>query len=61
MSCANRHLHGDVLQRAVRQVRHAAHVRLLSELGAQVGVQAEEHPRRDPALLGGHNQPSGTS
>lgn len=43
----------------MRQVRHPAHVRLLSELGAQMGVPAQEHFRRDQALFGRHHQPSG--
>lgn len=36
-----RYLHRDVLQRAVRQVRDAADVRLLSQLGARLGLQEE--------------------
>ena len=54
-----RHLYGHVLQRPVRQVRHQANVRLLSKLGAQVGISTQEHPRRDPTLFGRHHQPSG--
>lgn len=37
------HLHGHVLQRAVRQIRHAAAVRLLPVLGPQLGVPEERH------------------
>ena len=37
------HLHGDVLQRALRHVLHSATLRLLSVLGAQLGVQEEGH------------------
>lgn len=40
-SCSR--VHGHVLQRAVRQVRHATAVRLLSILGPQLGVQEERH------------------
>lgn len=46
-----RYIHSDVLQRVMRQVRDAADVRLLSQLGARVGLQEEGHPRRDQALL----------
>ena len=35
--CCSR-LHGDVLQRVVRQVRDAPAVRLLSELGLELGL-----------------------
>lgn len=36
---AHMHLHGDVLQRALRQIRHPTDVRLLSGLGSGMGVQ----------------------
>ena len=54
-----RHFYGDVLQRAVRQVRNAPNVRLLSELGAQMGVQAQEHLGGDSPLFGRHHQSTG--
>lgn len=54
-----RYIHGDVLQRAVRQVRDATDVWLLSKLGAGLGVSEEGYPRRDTALRRGHHQPAG--
>jgi len=54
-----RYIHGDVLQRAVRQVCDAADVRLLPELGAGLGVSKKGYPRRDTALRCGHHQPAG--
>lgn len=53
------HIYGDVLQRAVRQVRDAADVRLLSELGVGLGVPEEGNPRRDTALRRGYHQSAG--
>ena len=44
------HIHGDVLQRVVRQVLHAAAVWLLSVMGAQLGIQEEGHYGRDTKL-----------
>lgn len=43
-------VHGHVLQRAVRQVRHAAAVRLLPVLGPQLGVPQEGHHGGDHQL-----------
>lgn len=54
-----RYIHGDVLQRAVRQVCDAADVRLLPELGAGLGVPKKGYPRRDTALRRGYHQPAG--
>lgn len=56
---ANVHLHRDVLQRAVRQVRDAADVLVLPELGAELGLPQEGHPRGDTALQRGHHQSAG--
>lgn len=42
----------------MRQVRHQTDVRLLSKLGAQVGISTQEHPRGDSTLFGRHHQPS---
>jgi len=40
------HLHNNVLQRPLRQVRYTPILRLLPRLGAHLGVQKEAHPRR---------------
>lgn len=40
-----------VLQRALRQVRHASALRLLPVMGAQLGVQEEGHHAGNPELL----------
>lgn len=55
-----RYIHGHVLQRTQRQVRDASDVRLLSELGAGLGVPKEGHTRRDTTLRGRHNKPPGS-
>lgn len=47
-----------MLQCAVRQVRDAADVRLLPELGVRLGIPEERHPRRNTTLRGGHYQPA---
>lgn len=55
MFIAFRHLHGDVLQRVVRQVRDKTDVWLLPQLGSRVGLQEERYIGRNKALLRGHH------
>lgn len=50
-SLYSRYLHGDVLQRAVRQIRHETDVRVLPQLGARVGLPEEGHLGRNQTLL----------
>ena len=51
-----RYIHCHVLQRAERQIRDETDVRLLSRLGARVGVPQEGHPARNQALRRRHHQ-----
>ena len=43
----------------MRQVLHAADLRVLSILGAQLGIPEKGNPRRNKALRRGHHQPAG--
>lgn len=52
-------LHSHVLQRAVRQVRHATAVRILPILGPQLGVPEKRHHGGHRQLWCRHHQPSG--
>ena len=54
-----RYFHGDVLQCVVRQIRDAADVWVLPELGPGVGIQEKGHLRRDPSLRRRHHQSPG--
>ncbi|XP_078046265.1 uncharacterized protein LOC144474819 isoform X2 [Augochlora pura] len=55
---ADMYIHSDVLQRVVRQIRDPANVRLLSELGARLGISEKRDSGRDQALRRGHHQPA---